>query len=103
MEQGYAGCFKGVGGVFFFSPGVVSDMMMMMMFKLVYSLPYQIAFGAVPLASIRRPLHIILPYQNNTKQVPLQTQEQISHTTPAIPMSLYLCCNTNTIYYYYHN
>ncbi len=75
--------------------------MMMMMFKLVYSLPYQIAFGAVPLASIRRPLHIILPYQDNTKQVPLQTQEQISHTTPAIPMSLYLCCNINSIYYYY--
>ena len=24
MEQGYAGCFKGVGGVFFFSSGVVS-------------------------------------------------------------------------------
>ena len=27
-------------------------MMMMMMLSLVYSLPYQIAFGAVPLASI---------------------------------------------------
>ena len=67
-----------------------------MMLVLVYSLPYQIAFGAVPLASIRRPLHLLLPYQNNTKQVPLRTQEQISHTTPAIPMSLYLYCNTNS-------
>ena len=67
-----------------------------MMLSLVYSLPYQIAFGAVPLASIRRPLHLLLPYQNNTSQVSLQTQEQISHTTPAIPMSLYLYCNTNS-------
>jgi len=76
--------------------------MMMMMLVLVYSLPYQIAFGAVPLASIRRLLtsccHIRITLVKSTK-----AQEQISHTTPAIPMSLYLCCNTNTIYYYYHN
>ena len=77
--------------------------MMMMMLSLVYSLPFQITFGAEPLASIRRPFHIFLPYQNTTSQVYLRTQEQVSHTTPAIPMSLYLCCNTNTIYYYYHN
>ena len=76
--------------------------MMMMMLSLVYSLPFQITFGAEPLASIRRPFHIFLPFQNTTNQVYLRAQEQVSHTTPAIPMSLYLCCNIISIYYYYH-
>ena len=35
MEQGYAGCFKGVGGVFFFSSGVVSGIVQYTIFCFV--------------------------------------------------------------------
>ena len=35
MEQGYAGCFKGVGGVFFFSLGVVSGIVKYTIFGFV--------------------------------------------------------------------
>ena len=36
MEQGYAGCFKGVGGVFFFSSGVVSGIVQYTIFLFLF-------------------------------------------------------------------
>ena len=36
MEQGYAGCFKGVGGVFFFSSGVVSGIVQYTIFVFLF-------------------------------------------------------------------
>ena len=36
MQQGYAGCFKGVGGVFFFSSGVVSGIVQYTIFLFLF-------------------------------------------------------------------
>ena len=73
--------------------------MMMMMILVYFKSASWITTRTEAPASICGPFHIFLPYQNTTNQVYLRTQEQVSHTTPAIPMSLYLCCNTITIYY----
>ncbi len=68
----------------------------MMMLNLVSSLAFQITFGAEPLASISRPFHLNLPFHNTTTQIILRTQVQVSHTTPTVPLSLYLYCNIKT-------
>ena len=65
-------------------------MMMMMMLILVSSLTFQITFGAPSFYKQTLP-HLSAISENTTNQVTLRTQEQVSHTTPAIPLSLYLC------------
>jgi len=62
-------------------------MMMMMMMLILFSffsLTFQTAFGAEPLASISRPFHFYLPFLNTPDLVIISTKEQIPLSTPQL-------------------
>ena len=76
--------------------------MMMMMLVLVFSLTFQTAFGAEPLASISRPFHLNLPFPNTTTQSSYEHKNNtLQYNSPSMllnpskiktPRSLHIPC-----------